>query len=89
MSFKTITVKQEAYDVLMQHKGEKESFSDFFLRTYKPTKQRSPLWELVGILTTEETDEMRKTIAENRKRWTAEVNKRSAEIAKALDARHT
>ena len=64
MAVRTITVTEEAYRRLRAHKGDSESFSDVHIRLTR----RQPASDLVGILSHETADSLRKAIAEDRAR---------------------
>ncbi len=64
MSTKTITITDEAYNALKGIKEENESFTDAILKFAK----KDPLSQLVGVLSKKDASEMRKHIAESRKR---------------------
>lgn len=78
MGTKTIRLDDEAYERLADRKREGESFSDVVKRI---AGERS-LLELAGILSDDEAETMRETIAERRKR----SRERSDEIATRLGA---
>ena len=59
---KSIRLSDEAYERLVAHKREDETFSEVVLRL---AGERS-LLEIAGILTDEEADELRKAVAEHR-----------------------
>ncbi len=59
---KSIRLSDEAYERLVAHKREDETFSEVVLRL---AGERS-LLEIAGILTDEEADELRKAVAERR-----------------------
>lgn len=64
MSTKTITITEEAYNTLKGLKEENESFTDAILKFAR----KDPLSQLVGVLSKKDASEMRKRIAESRKR---------------------
>ncbi len=64
MSTKTITITVEAYNALKGIKDENESFTDAILKFVR----KDPLSQLVGVLSKKDASEMRKHIAESRKR---------------------
>ncbi len=64
MSTKTITITDEAYNALKGVKDENESFTDAILKFAR----KDPLSQLVGVLSKKDASEMRKHIAESRKR---------------------
>ncbi|MCZ7380208.1 MAG: antitoxin VapB family protein [Candidatus Methanoperedens sp.] len=70
MSTKTITVREEAYNLLLELKKEKESFSDVLLRTLgKKTVKKSSVMEFFGILKdSKNLEEIEKEILEERKK---------------------
>ena len=76
MATKTLTITEDAYERLAKHKEKNESFSDVIVKTFP----KHSLLELVGILSHKEADEMRKHIAENRKR----SRERMERVAKRL-----
>ncbi len=70
MSTKTITVREEAYNLLMELKKEKESFSDVLLRALgKKTSRKSSVMDFFGVLKdSKNLEEMEKEILEQRKK---------------------
>ncbi len=64
MATKTLTITEEAYERLAQYKGEQESFTEVIIKHFP----KHSLLELVGIFSHEETAQLRKSIAESRKR---------------------
>jgi predicted CopG family antitoxin len=79
MGTKTIRLDDEAYERLASRKHEGESFSDVVKRV---AGERS-LLELAGILSNEEAETMRETIAARR----ARSRERSDRIAERLEGR--
>lgn len=77
MGTKTIRLDDEAYERLASRKREGESFSDVVKRV---AGERS-LLELAGILSDEEAETMRETVAERRTR----SRERSDDIAGRLE----
>jgi predicted CopG family antitoxin len=77
MGTKTIRLDDEAYERLASRKREGESFSDVVKRV---AGERS-LLEIAGILSEEEAETMRETIAERRTR----SRERSDELARRLE----
>lgn len=71
MATKTITITEEAYNLLKNMKEDRESFTDAVVRVAK----RDSLSKLVGILSNEEAEKMRKHIRDSRKRMNARVKK--------------
>lgn len=77
MATKTISLDEEAYERLVAHKREGESFSDVVKRI---AGERS--WkDVAGILSTEEAEELEAVIRERRTR----SSKRSDRIADELN----
>ncbi len=77
MGTRTIRLDDEAYERLASRKREGESFSDVVKRV---AGERS-LLEIAGILSEEEVETMRETIAERRTR----SRERSDELARRLE----
>ena len=76
MGTKTITVTNEAYDRLTAFKESKESFSDVI---NKITMKYSIL-DLVGVISKDETDELKNNIKELRKRLRKETDKTALKL---------
>ena len=72
MATKCITITVEAYGRLASQKQERESFSDVINRI---TPRKSSLLDLVGLLSSKEAEDMKKHIAEGRKRTEERMNK--------------
>lgn len=72
MATKCITITVEAYERLAAQKKEKESFSDVITRTIS---KKGSLLDFVGLLTPKEAEEMKKHIAEGRKRTEEHMDK--------------
>jgi predicted CopG family antitoxin len=77
MGTKTIRLDDEAYERLASRKRENESFSD----TVKRIAGERSLLEIAGILSDEEAETMRETVAKRRVR----SRERADEIAKRLE----
>ncbi|GEM_PF-3906424 len=75
MTVKTITVTEEAYLKIKSMKMPYESFSDLFSRL---SKERNPLWRIVGMLPKEGIEEDRKRIREMKERGKRELEARHA-----------
>jgi len=73
MATKSITITVEAYDRLAGCKVKKESFSDVINRLAK----RRPLSDLAGLLTEKEAKELKRNIADMRKKWNKEMDERT------------
>lgn len=71
MATKTLTITEDAYERLAALKEGKESFSDVIVKHFP----KHSLLELVGMLTPEEADVMKKAIAESRKASRARLNR--------------
>lgn len=76
MATKTITITEEAYNLLKNMKEDKESFTDAIVKVAK----KDSLSRLVGVLSHEEAEKMRKHIKDSRKR----MNERVKKIAERL-----
>lgn len=77
MATKTLTIMEDAYELLKRHKMKGESFTDVIKREF--TKKRS-IGELAGAwsdLDKKELEEIKENIKDMRKRFTKEVLKRS------------
>lgn len=70
MGVKTITVREEAYKLLLEMKMEKESFSDVLVRVLrKKTARKSSVMDFFGVLKeSKNLEEMEKEILEQRKK---------------------
>ena len=77
MSTKTISISEEAYNLLKNIKEEKESFTDAIIKVAK----KDPLSKLVGVLTKNEATELRRNIRRTREK-TEERLRRTAERLK-------
>jgi predicted CopG family antitoxin len=66
---KSIRLSEEAYERLVAHKREDETFSEVVLRL---AGERS-LLELAGVLTDDEADALRDAVEERRDRRTTEL----------------
>lgn len=75
MAVKTITVTEEAYLKIKGMKMPYESFSDLFNRL---SKERNPLWRIVGMLPKEGIEEDRRTLREMKERGKKEMEERHA-----------
>lgn len=70
MGVKTITLREEAYKLLLGMKKEKESFSDVLLRALgEKTVKKSSVMDFFGVLKdSKNLEEMEKEILEERKK---------------------
>lgn len=80
MATKTITVTEDAYEVLKSLKDTGESFS----KTIKRLAGKKSLIDFAGILTNEEADELERNIKEGRRMRNAAHQKRMRRIMKDL-----
>ncbi len=71
MATKTLTITEDAYERLAAHKEGNDSFSDVIVKHFP----KHSLLELVGILSHEEANTMRKAIAESRKHSRARMDR--------------
>ena len=62
MSTKTITITEEAYELLASRKETSDSFSDAIKKHFK----KESLLSLIGVLTSKEANDLRKDITERR-----------------------
>ncbi len=76
MSTKTITITTEAYEKLAVLKGSKESFSDVI---NKITGKNS-LFDLIGILSKEEADELESNVTALRKKMRKDIDRRVSQL---------
>ena len=76
MTTKTITITEEAYNLLKNTKEGNESFTEAIIKIAK----KDPLSKLAGILSKEEASELRRHIAISRER----TEKRLREIRNKL-----
>ncbi|MBU1975018.1 MAG: antitoxin VapB family protein [Nanoarchaeota archaeon] len=72
MATKTLTITEDAYNLLSSRKGPNESFSDVISRITKSTSLR----ELVGILSDKDAKELKSNIAKTRKQMDKDFEKR-------------
>ncbi|MBI4141703.1 antitoxin VapB family protein [Candidatus Woesearchaeota archaeon] len=80
MAVKTITITEDAYNLLKARKARSESFTDVISRI---AKKRS-LSEFVGCISQESADKIEKYIYERRKRHTKEHRARVQRIVAEL-----
>ena len=66
MATKTLTIMEDAYDILKEHKLESESFSEEIRRVFAETKKK-PLSAFFGILSEEEGEAILKAKEMRRK----------------------
>ena len=71
MATKTLTITEEAYNLLKNVKKDSESFTDAIVRVAK----KDALQKLVGILSIGEAERMRKHIKDSRKKMNERVKK--------------
>ena len=71
MATKTLTITEDAYERLAACKEEHESFSAVIKRV---TGGHS-LLNLVGVLSKNSAEELKKSVEETRKRWRTEVDR--------------
>jgi len=76
MATKTLTITEEAYNLLKNVKKDSESFTDAIVRVTK----KDALQKLVGILSNREAERMRKHIKDSRKK----MNERIKKVAERL-----
>ena len=65
MGTKTISITDEAYDLLKSWKGERDSFSSVIMKLGK----KQDLLKYAGIITEKRGEELKRTIIESRKRF--------------------
>ena len=71
MATKTITITEEAYNLLKSAKSEGESFTKAIVRIAK----KDPLSKLVGLLSKEEADDLRAHIKASRRETEEKLGK--------------
>ena len=71
MSTKTLTITEDAYERLASLKEGNESFSEVIVKHFP----KHSLMELVGILSHEEANTMRKAIVDSRKHSNARMDR--------------
>ena len=64
MATKTITISEEAYNLLKNIKESKDSFTEAIIKIAK----RDPLSKLAGVLSKESASELRKHVATSREK---------------------
>lgn len=64
MTTKTITIMEDAYELLKAEKQSNESFSEVIRRNIK---KRKTIWDFVGILSDKEADELQEFVQKSRK----------------------
>lgn len=69
MSTKTISIIDEAYNLLKKEKKGNESFSNVIIRTFSKNNNQSELLNYVGFLSKEEGEELENNVYERRKTW--------------------
>ena len=67
MATKTITIREDVYNMLLSIKGTKESFSKFFERMVISRRNVDKLKELRGFVEVKEKDTLLKELSEKRK----------------------
>lgn len=79
MAVKTITITEDAYNLLARAKAEGESFTELFKRTFT---RKKTIAEIGGYLGTNETEAeaWKRTIKESRKKETAKFEENYARI---------
>jgi len=76
MVTKTITIMEDAYDILVGNREDDESFSEVIRKLGTNTKKKRKLIELFGILSKEQADIMRKDLEERRRYSDEHTNER-------------
>ena len=67
MTTKTITIMEDAYDILVGNRESNERFCEVIRKLGTNAKKKRKLIELFGILSKEQTDIMRKDLEERRR----------------------
>ena len=81
MGFKTITIKESAYNRIKAAKKHDESFSEFFERT---VNQKKDIQQFAGVLNNKEARALKQTIRKERKRADDNKKKRIADVLSRL-----
>lgn len=75
MTTKTLTIVENAYNLMLENKFENESFSEEIIRVFSKKSSRN-LKSLFGILSCEEGENMLKDLEKTRKDNIAMIKKR-------------
>ena len=66
MATKTLTIMEDVYDLLIDHKNKNESFSEEIRRILSEKKRTHKLIEIFGILSNEEGEAMMRNLNERK-----------------------
>ncbi len=80
MATKTLTITEDAYNLLKSKKLADESFSEEIMREMSEKKQKRPLRDFYGILSKEDGDAIMKNYWEHKKFEVKLQNKRMKEL---------
>lgn len=78
MPTRTVSITEDAYEVLASKKGPSESFSDVILKI----SGKASLIDIAGILTKKEGNALRKSIAERRKAMREGMERRAKRLVR-------
>lgn len=80
MATKTITIMEDAYELLLRQKEEGESFSEVLRRVLHKQDKRAQLESVFGAWSDETAKDVKKSIEEGRKRSRERAKRRDAEF---------
>lgn len=76
MATKTLTITEDAYNLLVQSKAAEESFSQLFMRSFGKKK----ISDIAGMLKIGDAEALKKSIRDFRKRASKDMEERYARL---------